>query len=122
MFANNLSPRWPSAVTSREPLMTLRSFAGATAAFVLVGLGAASAQAPGANMSDAEAKAVAQKVMMACEADIARLCSNVPPGGGQVMQCLKAQKAQVSFHCKRALFQAKQAKNAADAAAQQGPH
>jgi hypothetical protein len=103
--------------------MTLRSLVGATAAFALMGLGAASAQAPGANMSDAEAKAVAEKVIMACEADIARLCPNVPPGGGQVMQCLKAQRTQVSFHCKRALFQAKQAKNAADAAAaQQGPH
>ncbi|HSZ53741.1 MAG TPA: cysteine rich repeat-containing protein [Caulobacteraceae bacterium] len=104
--------------------MTLRSLASAALAVALISLGAASAQAPAGaqNMSDAEAKAVAQKVVMACESDIARLCPNVPPGGGQVIQCLKAQKAQVSFHCKRAIFQAKQAKNAADAAAQQGPH
>ena len=104
--------------------MMLRSLAGAALVVALMGVGAAHAQAPpGAqSMSDAEAKAVAQKVVMACEADIARLCPNVPPGCGQVMQCLKAQKAAVSFHCKRALFQAKQAKNAADAAAQAGPH
>ena len=54
--------------------MMLRSLAGAALVVALMGVGAAHAQAPpGAqSMSDAEAKAVAQKVVMACEADIAR--------------------------------------------------
>jgi Cysteine rich repeat len=62
---------------------------------------------------------LAEKVQQACAGDVARLCANVPPGEGQVVQCLKAQKRQVTFGCKRALFQAKQAKEAQDAAAAQ---
>jgi hypothetical protein len=91
--------------------MSLPRFAAACLAFALMGATAAYAQAP----PEAEA------VMAACKGDIAKLCPNVPPGGGQIAAYLKAQKAQVSFHCKRALFQAKQAK---DAAAQQSapPH
>ena len=90
--------------------MKVRSLAAGTLAFALIGA-VAHAQAPPA----------AQEVEMACKADVAKLCPNVPPGGGQVMQCLKAQKSQVSFGCKRAIYRAKQAK-AAEAAAPGAPH
>ena len=61
----------------------------------------------------AHAQTPQQSVEMACESDIARLCSNVPPGGGAIKQCLMAQKEHVSFKCKRAVFRAKQAEEAA---------
>lgn len=54
-----------------------------------------------------------------CAGDIARLCPNVQPGEGRVAECLKAQKSQVSFRCKRALMKAKEAKEAQAAAAAQ---
>jgi hypothetical protein len=38
-----------------------------------------------------------------CKADIERLCPNVPPGGGQIKECLMAQKEQMSVGCAQAL-------------------
>jgi hypothetical protein len=73
----------------------------ALAAFVLGGA-AATAQTP------------KEEVAAACHDDVARLCPNVPPGGGEVMQCLKDNKSKVSFGCKHAVFKAKEAKVAAD--------
>ena len=83
--------------------MSRFSTAAAIAALVM-SAAAASAQAP------------KQEVAVACRADVERLCPNVTPGGGEILNCLKAQKSQVSFGCKRALFQAKEAHDAAKAA------
>jgi hypothetical protein len=44
--------------------------------------------------------------MKACKPDIARFCSDVPPGGGRIKQCMKAHLSELSEPCKEALFQA----------------
>ena len=36
----------------------------------------------------------------ACRADVERLCAGIPPGGGRIAACLKANEAQVSPACK----------------------
>ncbi len=37
----------------------------------------------------------------ACRADVEKLCAGIPPGGGRVLSCLKANEAQVSPACKQ---------------------
>lgn len=88
--------------------MTSR-IAATASVFCLLGAGVASAQTPH------------QQVVEACKGDVERLCPNVPAGHGEVMKCLKAQKQQVSFGCKRALYDAKQ-EHAAQAAQSAPPH
>ncbi len=36
----------------------------------------------------------------ACKADVVKFCANIPPGGGRVLSCLKANEAKVSPECK----------------------
>jgi hypothetical protein len=36
----------------------------------------------------------------ACKADVERLCAGIPPGGGRLSACLKANEAQLSPGCK----------------------
>lgn len=38
-----------------------------------------------------------------CRADVERLCAGIPPGGGRIAACLKANQAQVSPACKAQL-------------------
>jgi hypothetical protein len=45
-------------------------------------------------------------VLNACKPDIARFCSQVPPGGGRIKECMKAHLPELSEPCKEALFQA----------------
>jgi hypothetical protein len=45
-------------------------------------------------------------VLKACKPDIARFCSNVPPGEGRIKACMKAHLPELSEPCKEALFQA----------------
>ena len=45
-------------------------------------------------------------VLQACKPDIARFCSQVPPGGGRVKACMKENLPALSEPCKEALFQA----------------
>lgn len=40
------------------------------------------------------------KVTEACKADIKKLCSDVKPGGGRIVECLKEKKDQMSDECK----------------------
>jgi hypothetical protein len=42
----------------------------------------------------------------ACGADYRRVCRGVRPGGGQAMQCLKANFQSLSAGCRRVLSQA----------------
>ncbi len=44
-------------------------------------------------------------VRSACGADVARLCSGVPLGGGRVVQCLASQAPALSPACKDVLAQ-----------------
>jgi len=44
----------------------------------------------------------------ACAADVQKLCSDVPQGGGRIIACLKQHKEQVSDRCKQAIASAMQ--------------
>ena len=39
------------------------------------------------------------QAMRYCRADMERLCSGVPPGGGRIVRCLKAHKMEMSVGC-----------------------
>ena len=52
----------------------------------------------------APASALAQTDAMAlCKSDVARLCPGVEPGGGRIVQCLKAHKMEMSVGCAEAM-------------------
>ena len=51
-----------------------------------------------------------------CRADIQRLCPEVTPGHGAVMQCLRGRMAEVSADCRSALMAARAARRAKRAA------
>jgi len=42
----------------------------------------------------------------ACETDIQKLCSDVQPGGGRILACLKHHQADVTDGCKQAVTKA----------------
>jgi len=63
---------------------------------------------PACKVHLAQVKEAVKEVHEACEDDIMMYCGGVQPGGGRVMQCLKANKSHLSFRCKRKLFEAKQ--------------
>ena len=48
----------------------------------------------------------ARAVLQACKPDIARFCSQVPPGEGRIKACMKEHLAELSEPCKEGLFQA----------------
>jgi hypothetical protein len=48
----------------------------------------------------------AHPALKACKPDLARFCSQVPPGGGRIKECMKAHLPELSEPCKEALFQA----------------
>ena len=48
----------------------------------------------------------ARAVLQACKPDIARFCSQVPPGQGRVKACMKEHIRELSEPCKEGLFQA----------------
>jgi Cysteine rich repeat len=45
-------------------------------------------------------------VLQACKPDIARFCSQVPPGQGRIKACMKEHIQELSDPCKEGLFQA----------------
>lgn len=51
----------------------------------------------------AQAQAPQNDLAKYCQADIKRLCPTVQPGGGRVMQCLKAHSKEMSVGCAQAL-------------------
>ena len=56
----------------------------------------------------------------ACQADVAKLCPGIQPGGGRIMGCLKQNEAQVSTSCKEAIAKGRARKApAAPASSQQ---
>ena len=46
------------------------------------------------------------QALKACKPDIARFCSQVPPGQGRIKECMKAHLPELSEPCKEQLFQA----------------
>ena len=44
----------------------------------------------------------------ACKADVEKLCSDVSPGSGRILACLRQNEAQVSAACKEAIAHARQ--------------
>lgn len=96
-------PPFPSA-QGTDIMMRLFFFRAfrASAITALVGLamaGAASAQALSRDQM--------QAVRAACEADIRATCPGVQPGGGRILQCIKANPDKISKPCKDALVAAK---------------
>ncbi len=49
------------------------------------------------------AAAMDEQVVMYCKEDVARLCAGVQPGGGRILQCLKAHKEEMSVGCAQGL-------------------
>lgn len=45
----------------------------------------------------------AQALRTACSADVKKLCGDVQPGGGRVVQCMQAKKEQTTPPCQAAL-------------------
>lgn len=61
----------------------------------------------GAALAQTLSGAQAQTVRAACETDIRTTCPGVQPGGGRILQCIKANPDKISQPCKDALAAAK---------------
>lgn len=46
-------------------------------------------------------------VLAYCKDDVARLCADVQPGGGRILQCLKSHKEGMSVGCAQGLMKLK---------------
>ena len=53
----------------------------------------------------AQMNPAARAVLGACKPDIARFCSQVPPGQGRIKTCMKEHVRELSEPCKEAMFQ-----------------
>ena len=60
----------------------------------------------------AAAQPAAPGLREACGADVQKLCAGIQPGGGRILQCIKAHAADVSAGCKTAIAQAMAARKA----------
>ena len=60
-----------------------------------------------ASFAVTDAAAAAGNARVACKGDYQRLCNNVSPGGGRIMQCFKEHASELSAPCKAALADAK---------------
>ena len=69
----------------------------AVSAILLLSTSGATAQKMGA---------AGRAVLTACKPDIARFCSQVPPGQGRIKACMKEHIHELSEPCKEGLFQA----------------
>jgi hypothetical protein len=59
-----------------------------------------------ASAAMAQMRPGARAVLQACKPDIARFCSQVPPGQGRIKACMKEHIQELSEPCKEGLFQA----------------
>jgi hypothetical protein len=78
----------------RGDTMISNKFAFAGALLLLTGSTAA-----------AQVNPAARAVLGACKPDIARFCSQVPPGQGRIKACMKEHLRELSEPCKEAMFQ-----------------
>lgn len=76
------------------------SFRASLLALPLLALCAGQAPAQTAATLTAEQ---AQALRTACSADVKKLCSDVQPGGGRVVQCMQSKKEQASPPCQASL-------------------
>lgn len=51
-------------------------------------------------LSGSPALAQAREARQACGSDVQRLCAGTAPGGGRILQCLKARTADLSPTCR----------------------
>lgn len=58
----------------------------------------------------AATKRKVEEIGRACETDHARLCKDAQPGGGRILNCLKAHDAELSAECKAKLQRPEKAK------------
>ena len=93
--------------------MKLSGITGLAVLLAMTAFGAAQAQ-------DQDAAGGHGHMREACQADMAKLCPGVQPGGGRVMQCFKAHKDELSDGCRSALMEMRAAHQAAKADA--APH
>lgn len=58
-----------------------------------------------ATAASAQQLSMSQKMQLRseCGADISRLCPGIAPGGGRLMKCVQANKAQLSKPCAEAI-------------------
>jgi hypothetical protein len=73
----------------------------AAAAFAVVAPALAQTQQPPPSPAE-----VRQAVMQACGAQISQFCGKVEPGGGRLLQCLKAHFQELTPQCKARLAEA----------------
>ncbi|MCS0494060.1 cysteine rich repeat-containing protein [Ancylobacter sp. MQZ15Z-1] len=75
------------------------------AGVVLTGSAFAQTPAMAQNLSTAQRQAI----RAACEADIRSACAGIQPGGGRILECMKANPDKISQPCKDALLSARAA-------------
>ena len=59
----------------------------------------------------AQAPSAYNRLLAACQGDAAKLCVDVPRGGGRVLACLKSQPEKLSPACRDALPEAEKLMN-----------
>ncbi len=91
------------------------------ASFGALALAASLALGGGALADNASTAGAKANMRSACQADLAKLCPGVQPGGGRIMQCLKTHKDEISAPCKSAMAQRISQKRAAKAAQSAAP-
>jgi len=98
--------------------MKLSRITGLAAGLALMAFGVAQAQ-EGAGPGGGHGR-----MREACQADMAKFCSDVHAGGGRRMQCFKEHRDQLSDGCKAALMEMRAERRAAkaDAAPAPTPH
>jgi hypothetical protein len=62
----------------------------------------AAAQQPAGALSP-----VLARLMAICQGDLQKLCANVQPGGGRILQCMAQHQNEISQPCKQAIIQAR---------------
>jgi Cysteine rich repeat len=65
-------------------------------------------RSPACKLHLVQVKEALKEAHQACEDDITMFCGGVQPGGGRIVECLKANKSHLSRKCKVKLFEAKQ--------------
>ena len=62
----------------------------------------AAAQQPAGALSP-----VLARLLAICQSDLQKLCANVQPGGGRILQCMAQHQNEISQPCKQAIIQAR---------------
>jgi hypothetical protein len=60
------------------------------------------------SLAGSPAMADERQLLKYCKADVERLCAGIEPGGGRLIECLKANKEGMSVGCAQALMKLKE--------------